>query len=178
MDTSSIFLIEKCRKGDRNAQLFLYERHSRRLYFACLRILGNSDEAEEAMQDAFLKIFTRIDQYTQEMCFEAWSQRIAIRTAIDYIRAKKEECVLLSNDGVAGIEDEDEQNEDDILYFVQKIKNALVLLPAGYRIVLSLYLFEGYDMEEISSILKIKPVSVRTQYLRAKKKLLELMPNI
>ena len=86
MDKVTEHLIEGCRRGDRSSQLKLYKQYAQRLYIACLRIVGNSSEAEEAMQDSFLKIFTRLDQYHDGQCFEAWMHRIAIHTAIDYVR--------------------------------------------------------------------------------------------
>lgn len=179
MDESTLNLIKACRKGNQMAQLSLYEQHARRLYAACLRIIGNTQEAEEAMQDAFLKIFTRIDQYHDGLCFEAWMQRIAIHTAIDYVRKQSMEWEELTDKHVdTYANDEDDTNEDAVHYSVQQVKDCMQQLSAGYRLVLSLYLFEGYDMEEIASILKIQPVSVRSQYLRAKKKLLELIPCI
>lgn len=72
MEETTAHLIEGCRKGNRSGQLTLYKQHARRLYIVCLRIVGNAPEAEEAMQDTFLKIFTRLDQYKDELCFEAW----------------------------------------------------------------------------------------------------------
>lgn len=178
MDESTQNLIKACRKGNRIAQLTLYEQHARRLYVACMRITGNTQEAEEAMQDAFLKIFTRIDQYHDGLCFEAWMQRIAIHTAIDYVRKKSMEWEELTDKHIDTHEDDNDTDEEAIHYSVQQIKDCIQQLSAGYRLVLSLYLFEGYDMEEIASILNIQPVSVRSQYLRAKKKLLELIPSI
>ena len=83
MDKVTEHLIEGCRRGDRSSQLKLYKQYAQRLYIACLRIVGNSSEAEEAMQDSFLKIFTRLDQYHDGQCFEAWMHRIAIHTAIE-----------------------------------------------------------------------------------------------
>lgn len=176
MEEITTYLIEECRKGNRSAQFALYKQHAQRLYSACFRIIGNGPDAEEAMQDAFLKIFTRINQYRSGLCFEAWMQRIAVRTAIDYVRKQKPGLEELT-DKYSNIEDE-EIEEESIQYSVQKIKHGMQLLPDGYRIILSLYLFEGYDMEEISSILNIKQVTVRTQYLRAKKKLLKLIAAI
>lgn len=173
MDETITYQIEGCRKGNRSAQLALYKQHAPRLYAACFRIIGHAAEAEEAMQDAFLKIFTRIDQYRREICFEAWMQRIAIHTAIDYVRKQSPDLEELTDKYM--VVEEEEPDDEAIQYSVRKIKDGVQMLPAGYRVILSLYLFEGYDMEEISSILNIKQVTVRTQYLRAKKKLLELI---
>lgn len=173
MDKADLQIIDACRRGNRNAQMSLYNKYARLLYVACLRIVGNAAEAEEAMQDSFLKIFTRLDQYHEEQSFEAWIHRIAVHTAIDYVRRQTPEMEELPVNHAEL--DSDEPDEDEIAYSVKQIKEAALKLPAGYRVILSLYLFEGYDMEEIASILNIKPPSVRSQYLRAKRKLLELM---
>ena len=162
MEETNVHLIEECRRGNRTAQLALYKQFAQRLYVACLRIVGNVSEAEEAMQDSFLKIFTRLDQYRDGQCFEAWMHRIAVHTAIDYVRRQTPDWEELSD-------------EEEIRYSVAQVKEACKKLPAGYRVILSLYLFEGYDMEEIASILKIRPSSVRSQYLRAKRKLLDII---
>ncbi len=173
MNETTVQLIEGCRKGKRDAQLALYKQFAQRLYIACLRIVGNSGEAEEAMQDAFLKIFTRIDQYKDYQCFEALITQIAVHTAIDYVRRQNPEWEELSDNYAAP--ESDGPDEEEIQYSVKLIKEATQKLPAGYRVILSLYLFEGYDMEEIASILHIQPPSVRSQYLRAKRKLLDII---
>ena len=97
MNETTEQLIEGCRSGKRNAQLALYKQFAQRLYIACLRIVGNTSDAEEAMQDSFLKIFTRIDQYKDNLCFEAWMHRIAVHTAIDYVRRQTPEWDELSD---------------------------------------------------------------------------------
>jgi RNA polymerase sigma-70 factor (ECF subfamily) len=173
MEETTDRLIEKCRHGNRPAQLALYERYAQRLYIACLRIAGNVPEAEEAMQDSFLKIFTRLEQYQDGQCFEAWMHRIAVHTAIDYVRRHTREWEELPDNYAGPVEEE--PDDEDMKYTVTQIKEAVKKLPAGYRVVLSLYLFEGYDMEEIASILNIRPASVRTQYMRAKRKLLDII---
>lgn len=175
MDDTTTQLIEGCRRGNSVAQLALYKQFARRLYIACLRITANAPEAEEAMQDTFLKVFSRLDQYHDGQCFEAWIHRIAIHTSIDYVRRQKPEWEELS-DNLAEQEPE-EASEEDIQYSVAQIRESMCRLPDGYRVILSLYLFEGYDMEEIASILGIKPPSVRSQYLRAKRKLLDLIAS-
>ena len=162
--------IEGCRQGERGAQLKLYERYAPMLYASCYRILAHVEEAEEAMQDSFLKIFTHLEQYHEEMNFEAWVRRIAIHTAIDYVRQRSEELELLT-DNLPDLAEEEEEEEPR--YTVDQVRHAMEQLPNGYRVVLSLYLFEGYDMEEIAQILHVKPASVRSQYLRGKRKLIE-----
>ena len=172
MKETNIHLIEQCRKGNRSAQLALYKQFATRLYNVCLRIIGNPQDAEEAMQDSFLKVFTRLEQYQAGTSFEAWLQQIAVRTAIDYVRRQLPEGEDLTDD-YAELADDDTPDEEELQCSVAQVKAACQQLPAGYRVVLSLYLFEGYDMEEIASILHIRPASVRSQYLRGKRKLLE-----
>lgn len=172
MKETNIHLIEQCRKGNRSAQLALYKQFAARLYNVCLRIIGNPQDAEEAMQDSFLKAFTQLEQYQAGTSFEAWLQQIAVRTAIDYVRRQLPEEEDLTDD-YAELADEDTPDEEELQCSVAQVKAACQQLPAGYRVVLSLYLFEGYDMEEIASILHIRPASVRSQYLRGKRKLLE-----
>ena len=155
--------------GNRAAQQELYRRFARPLYAACLRIIGRPEEAEEAMQDSFLKIFTHLEQYHEEMSFEGWIRQIAVRTAIDRLRQRSEELELPTDN----LPDLPEEEEEEPLYTIEQIKQAMEKLPEGYRVVLSLYLFEGYDMEEIAQILHVKPASVRSQYLRGKRKLIE-----
>lgn len=174
MDTNYTHLIDKCSRKDPKAQMKLYELYAKRLYIACFRIVGNMNEAEEAMQDAFLKIFTHIDQYDRSKNFEVWMHRIAVNTAIDYVRRQtplQEEL----EENMAVEEEDTAVEEEEIAFSVTKIKEGIRQLAPGYRLILTLYLFEGYDMEEISSILQIKPASVRTQYMRGKSKLIELI---
>lgn len=167
-------LIEGCRRGKRDAQLALYRQFARRLYNVCRRIVGGSDDAEEAMQDAMLKAFTRMDDYEDGTCFEAWITRIAVRTAIDYVRRQSPQWEELPANYDAEDED-DTPDEEEVRYSVARVKEAMEKLPSGYRVILSLYLFEGYDTEEIATILHIQPPSVRSQYLRAKRRLLDII---
>ncbi len=127
------------------------------------------------MQDAMLKVFIRIKDFEDGTCFEAWVSRIAVHTAIDYVRRQTPQGEELASDYAE--EESGEPDEEEIQYSVARIKEAVSKLPAGYRVILSLYLFEGYDTEEIASILHIQPSSVRSQYLRAKRKLLDIITS-
>lgn len=174
MDAENTLLVEGCSRNDPEAQMKLYELYSRRLYGTCLRIIGNTSEAEEAMQDAFLKVFRRIDQYDRKKNFEVWMHRIAVNTSIDYVRRQlpfQEEL----EDHMMIEEDTAMEDEAEIAFSVAKIKDGIQKLATGYRLILTLYLFEGYDMEEIALILQVKPATIRTQYMRGKNRLIELM---
>ena len=156
MEETNVHLIEECRRGNRTAQLALYKQFAQRLYVACLRIVGNVPEAEEAMQDSFLKIFTRLDQYRDGQCFEAWMHRIAVHTAIDYVRRQTPDWEELSDDYTEP--DDDGPDEEEIRYSVAQVKEACKKLPAGYRVILSLYLFEGLYPED-PAVERTQPVS-------------------
>lgn len=170
-------IIHGCRRGDRKAQLAFYNRYAARLYGSCYRIIGNSAEAEEAMQDSILKILTAISKDESDIeYFDTWTMKIALRTAIDYVRRKSPELEELKEyDLAVASETNDEMSDESMEYSVESIKKACNTLAPGYRVILSLYLFEGYDMEEISEIMHIKPSTVRTQYMRGKQKLIKII---
>lgn len=170
-------LIEACSKGDQKAQFEIYRRYHAAMYNTTLRIVGDPDDAEDVMQEAFLKAFTRIKTYRGEVRFGAWLKKIVINQALDFLRMRKDHIPL---EEVGEPEDlrgetEDEAGEQEMRLEVEAIRKAISALPEGYRIVLSLILLEGYDHEEVSTILKISNATSRTQYHRAKKKLLELL---
>ncbi len=177
MDRKEAQLVKECGKGRRSAQLDLYMRYAPRLYATCLRIVGSKPDAEEAMHDAFLKIFDSFTRRVEFSSLEAWMQRIAIRTAIDALRRSRVAFEPLPPD-VADVADEPGGvDEESVRLSVERVKAACLMLPAGYRVVLSLHLFEGYDFDEIASILNVRPPTVRTQYLRGRRRLMELISN-
>ena len=167
-------LIEACKRGDQKAQFELYRLYYVAMYNTTLRIVGDSDDAEDVMQEAFLKAFTRLDSYRKEVSFGAWLKRIVINKALDFLRLKKEQ-LSLEDAGPVGETAEEAPEEVDTEYRAEEIKRAIYSLPEGYRVVLSLILLEGYDHEEVSSILHISNATSRTQYHRAKKRLIELL---
>jgi RNA polymerase sigma-70 factor (ECF subfamily) len=157
------------------SQRQLYEAHCRRIYSACLRIIGNAPDAEEAMHDAFLKIFANLHKAGHGDGFYAWSQSIAIRTAIDRIRKKKIAFEPVENLSLPDNEPDDAT--DDTLLTVEHIRECLGRLPDGYRIILSLRLFEEYDFAAIADALHIKESTVRSQFARGRQKLIHLLQN-
>ena len=165
-------LIEQCRKGNRKAQFKLYKLYYKAMYNTSLRIVNNRFEAEDVMQEAFLKAFTMIDRFKGEVSFGAWLKKIVINQSLDSLKKKKikeEPLKLNDNEPIFETDEEDTLNSEIKL---REIKNEIQNLPEGYRIVLSLYLLEGYDHNEISQILGISASASRSQYSRAKNKLL------
>jgi len=169
-------IIDQCREGKHMAQMYLYATFYKRIYNACYRVLYDSLEAEDAMQESFLKAFSNIESYNDAIPFEAWLVRIAINTSIDKLRKKELEVTSL-NENIAYVPDEEDEEEiwEKIMNRVGQVKAAIEKLPESARLVINLYLIEGYDHEEIGEILNIAPGTVRIQYMRAKQKLLQLV---
>ena len=140
------------------------------MYNTSLRIVGNENDAEDIMQESFLKALIRINKYEGKVSFGAWLKRIVINRSLDYLKKRQ---VIFEDIDKLPMEEMEEENlfMETKEFDLKKIKNAILQLPEGYRVVLSLYLLEGYDHEEISGILNISCVSSRSQLLRAKKKL-------
>ncbi len=167
-------LIEDCRANNRKAQLKLYNRYCDGMFIVASRFLKNSAEAEDAMQEAFVKAFTKLHQYSGEVTFGAWLKRIVINKCLDSLKAKKLEYVALNEQLLEKVEDDDAQDwQIDDGIGIGEVKTEIQELPEKYRYPLMLYLIEGYDHEEISEILKISQIASRTLVHRGKKKLQE-----
>ncbi|MGE5395076.1 MAG: RNA polymerase sigma factor [Candidatus Saccharibacteria bacterium] len=164
-------LINRCRKGDTKAQFELYKVYYKPMYNVCLRMVGNAVEAEDVMQEAFLKAFTKIDTYEGVVSFGAWLKRIVINRSLDYLKKRKVKFEEINEK----IPEEEPEGIVITEVHTEYLKKAIQQLPDGYRVVLTLYLLEGYDHEEIAQILGISNGSSRSQYLRAKLKLRELL---
>jgi len=149
----------------------LYQLHYRRIYNTCLRIIGNPMDAEEAMHDVFLKLFDHLDDLQDEKAFYSWSRSIAVRTAIDRVRKKNHVFVQL--DDHMPIADEEPYEESELS--VEAVKRELNRLPDGYRIVLTMRLFDECEFEEIAQALQIKESTVRSQYARGREKLANML---
>jgi RNA polymerase sigma factor (sigma-70 family) len=170
-------IIDNCRKGNRKAQFQLYKLYYKNMYNLSFRIINNTQEAEDIMQESFLSAFRKIDSYSGEVSFGAWLKRIVINKSLDAV--KKRKIDFLDLDESAGyLPAEDEVNDtEQISLQVERLHKCINLLPDGYRIVLSLYLLEGYDHEEIAEILNISASTSRSQYTRARHKLYELLKD-
>ena len=141
------------------------------MYNICLHMVGNEVEAEDVMQEAFLKAFTKIDTYEGKVSFGAWLKKIVINRSLDQLKKRKVKFEELNEK----IPDEEPISIDISEIQLEKLKNTIQQLPDGYRVVLSLYLLEGYDHKEIAQILGISNVSSRSQFLRAKLKLRQML---
>lgn len=146
----------------------LYKQYAKGMYNCCRRLLNDEQDAEDVMQEAFLKAFQRLDQFSGGVSFGAWLKKIMIHQCLDHI--KRQEIDWISTEG-PDIELEQEEATDHGQYEMDKVYKAIDALPGGYKMILSLYLIEGYDHEEIGQILEIEPGTSRSQFARAKNKL-------
>jgi RNA polymerase sigma-70 factor (ECF subfamily) len=163
-------LIEACRKGNRKAQFEIYKLYNKAMYNTCFRMLNDKFEAEDVMQESFIKAFSNIEQYRGEVSFGSWLKKIVINKSIDSIRKKRRLAEEpLENQNIDEYIENDEELADKP--DIRIIKEEISKLPEGFRLVLSLYLFEGYDHDEIGEILGISASTSRSQYSRARKKL-------
>jgi RNA polymerase sigma factor (sigma-70 family) len=167
-------LINECKAGNRLAQYRIYKLYYKAMYNTCLRIVNDTAEAEDIMQESFLAAFQKIHTYSGEGAFGSWLKRIVVNNSLDFLRKSKEMISL--DESRIDIPDEDNgYEEEDIIYRVEEIKMAIMKLPDEYRVVLSLHLLEGYDHEEISSTLNISNNNSRTRYSRARQMLLKIL---
>jgi len=170
-------LIEQSKKGDRKAQFALYHQYVDAMFQISLRMLNNQVDAEDVLQESFVKAFKNLKQFKYESSFGAWLKKIVINSCITYLNKRKLKWITVEE---ARIENAPVNNEVDEIQLnqlpkIQKIKERIKELPDGFRVVLSLYLLEGYDHKEISQILNISESTSKTQYHRAKNKLKQLV---
>jgi len=180
-------LVKRCQQGERRAQYDLYQQYVKAMYNVCLRIVNHEAEAEDVLQEAFIDAFSHINTFRGQSTFGAWLKQIVVNRAINHLRGRRLELVGLESSqfgdddgGTAPADrpdwaDAEPYDEDGVQLEVERVRRAIQQLSEGYRVVLSLYLFEGYDHEEISIVLNISETTSRTQYLRGKKRLLELL---
>jgi len=169
-------LLDDCKRGDSRAQMKIYKLYYRPMYHVSLRILGDTMEAEDVMQEAFLVAFRNMGSIDLNISFGGWLKRIVVNRSLDALRKRKPQMELVED-----IPDEISSEsiilpeEQTIEEKVEKIRRAMEKLPEKYRLVLSLNLFEGYDHDEIGQILGVTPSTSRAQLSRGKNKLLQLM---
>jgi len=174
----TIDIIEQCKRNNRKAQLQLYNQYCNGMYVVANRFVKDSMEAEDIVQESFIKAFKRLNQFKAEVTFGAWLKRIVINTSIDSLKAKKERLVELEDVHLKVVDASSDDNwQVDETISINVIKDAIEELPEKYKYVVMLYLIEGYDHQEISEVLKISEVASRTQLSRGKVKLQESLKD-
>lgn len=166
-------LIDKCRLNDKKAQFEIYKLYYKQMYNTSLRILKNKAEAEDIMQDSLLDAFRKLDAFKGDGNFGGWLRRIVVNNSLDALKKRKETLTLEENK--LEIVDEKDEYIENLEYQVDEIKKGMSLLPDEHRVIISLFLFEGYDHDEIAQILEISNNASRTRFSRAKGKLIKVL---
>ena len=169
---SEIDLIQGCLEEDRRMQEELYRRFSPRMYGVCLRYAANAAEAEDILQEGFIKVYKKLSSYRREGSFEGWIRRIFVNTAIEHFRRKTYQQPITEQheNTVEGkyLSVLDDLAEKDIMQLIQE-------LSPGYRTVFNLYVVEGYTHKEIGDLLNISEGTSKSQLSRAKVVLQDLV---
>ena len=166
-------LVDRCRNGEGKAQYEIYGLYARQMYNVCMRIVNHAADAEDILQEAFVEAFRYIHEFRGESSFGAWLKKIVVNRAINHLKKRR----LTLFETIPGIDqltvDEQEGQDENTNLEVIRVHKAIMELPTGYRLVLCLYLVEGYDHGEIAQILNITESTSKSQYNRAKTKLRE-----
>lgn len=168
-------LVEQSKEGDRNAQYQLYGLYVDAMFNVAMRLLTIREDAEDILQESFVEAFKKLHTFRFESTFGAWLKRIVINKSINHLKAKR--LLLSSLENERDVVEEDEVMEMEPMG-IEKVKIGLGQLPEGYRQIITLYLIEGYDHAEIGEIMGITTSTSKSQYHRAKKKLVQIVNEL
>ncbi|MEM9143576.1 MAG: RNA polymerase sigma factor [Bacteroidota bacterium] len=162
-------VVEQCKANDRKAQMALYERYCQGMFHVAMRFLHNADDAEDVVQEAFIKAFQKMGQYRGEVSIGAWIKKIVVHKSIDFLKSKKQQHVPLDETYMQVARETDWEVDDQVT--LDQVKWAMEQLPEKYKYVVMMYLVEGLDHGEIAGILQISETASRTRLLRGKEQL-------
>lgn len=165
-------VIEQCRKGKNAAFKEIYDRYAKAMFNICFRMLNNREEAEDVLQESFISAFKSLDQYNGSASFGSWLKRIVINRCIDAIRKKNLDLIPLAE---RDLPEEEQEEVNPVSYTIENIREAIAELADGYRVILTLYLFEDYSHKMIAEKLNISEGTSKSQYSRARKRLVEII---
>jgi RNA polymerase sigma-70 factor (ECF subfamily) len=168
-------IIDLCKQQVPSAQEVVFNKYSRVLLGVCCRYIKDRDDAEDVLQDSFMKIFSNIQQLKSEDSFEGWMKRITVNTALRFIKEKQK--VRFENVDNMRISDESTEEEDLLEEDIkaERILECIKELPDGYRTIFNMYTVDGFSHKEIADKLNIKEGTSRSQYLKARRFLMELL---
>lgn len=161
-----VTLINECVKGNAKAQRMLFDKFAPKMLAVCLRYTNNQMEAEDVLQDAFIKVFQKINAFNMEGSLEGWIRRIMVNTSIDAIRKNKLNNLGANIDDVGFKISEASLPSDHIM--ADDLMKIIQCLPEGYKVVFNMYAIEGYSHKEIGELLKISENTSKSQYSRAR----------
>ncbi|UOB17244.1 RNA polymerase sigma factor [Abyssalbus ytuae] len=169
--------VEKSKLGDKNSQFRLYELYVDAMYNTCYRLVKTKEDTEDIIQDSFVDAFKNLQSFRYESTFGSWLKKIVINKSINHLKQKRILSLPL-NEYEYGIAEEAPETNDMGEINIQKIKKGISMLPVGYNEIITLYLVEGFDHIEISEVLGISVSTSKSQYHRAKKKLIEIISKL
>lgn len=167
-------LIEDCKRGTDQARFEIYKLYSKAMFNVCYRMMNNREDAEDMLQEVFLQAFTKLDSFRFESSFGTWIKTIAIRLCLNAINKRKVDLVYCDEVYDRSLP---EDETDAVKLTTNNILKAMEELPEGGRIVFSLYLLEGYDHGEIAQIMGITESTSKSQFMRAKRRVQEILRN-
>jgi RNA polymerase sigma-70 factor (ECF subfamily) len=163
-------LLERCKENNEKAQLTLYNKYYKSMFNVSYRIVGDSYLAEDVMQESFLKAFTKLDSFSGNVTFGSWLKKIVVNTSINELKKTNKYQFESLNENIEEV-DLKEESENYSKLKTESILKTIQSLKPNYKIILTLFFIEGYDLEEISGILKITNENCRTLISRAKESL-------
>ncbi len=166
-------LLERCSSGDNSGYSLLYHRYSKTVFNSIYRIVNDREDAEDILQEVFLKAFSEIKSLKNVESFGGWIKRIAINQSLNYLRKNKIYFTEIEDDKILDIEDDELEAKLTMESRVKELQNIIAGFPLQTRTIVNLYLFEEMPQEEIAKILNIPHGTVRSYYHRAKKKIFE-----
>ena len=166
-------IIERCKRGNARAQYELYNQYAKAMLNTCCRMMNNRENAEDILQESFSEAFRKLDTFRYESTFGAWLKRIVVNRCINELKRKKADLQFF--DDMSQFEKTTFEEEANIEMDVKSIKKVMQELPNGSRMIFSLYLLEGYDHREIAQILDVSESNSKSQYMRAKRKIKEIL---
>lgn len=169
-------LVNACRNDDRKAQHELYHLYAKQMYNVCMRIVNHVGEAEDILQESFVEAFRRMREFRGEATFGSWLKRIVVNRSINSLRKKR--LVLFEHTSAFEHIADEEDIPDEANLTALKLMQLVSELPDGYRLVLTLYLFEDYKHSEIATLLNITESTSKSQYNRAKARIREQLKNM
>lgn len=174
-------LVERCLKGDRKASYEFYRLYSKAMFNVTMRIVADYDEAQDVLQEVFVKAFRNLHTFRGDSTLGAWLKRITVHTSLLHLRQKKQMLSLDEKHEQTLADLPPPPSEGEVDHFPHPpdaVRRAIQLLPEGYRVVLSLYLLEGYDHAEIAEVLGISEGTSKSQYNRAKARLRQILDTL
>jgi len=169
-------LVKACIKGDSRAQKALFEKFAPKMFAVCLRYIGDFDEAQDTLQDGFIKVFNKLSDFKNEGVLEGWIRRIIVNTCLDSIRKNHK---TKFNTSISEVEYQLEYIDTSFQNLeLEELMNLVQSMPNGYRVVFNMFAIEGYTHKEIGEKLGINENTSKSQYLRARSFLRERLKKL